>query len=310
MTKVVYKLLLILLFTSTFMFAGTEVISTEVSETRAVALSDNNKLVAYGSYRKIFIIDAETKKLVQTLEGAEGDVHDIVIAGDRLIATGGKYVGIWNLKTGKAVKIAKRDEYTYTLSVCRKTGRAYVGGTFIEGWDIKNGKSVMKSEKFSNEVESFAVSPDGKSMYVSVEWSNSLLILDAGTGRQKEELTNISRARDMLFHPDGKSLFISQFGQKVKQINLKGEVKQEIGPPMTTYGQLSISPKGKYLLMPTWSTQRDIEQVLVYNIRDKKLAGTVDVSDKSIYEAEMTSNTKTIIAAPKDDKLHFISFTE
>jgi WD40 repeat protein len=287
-----------------------EVFETGVSETRAVAISDDDKLAAYGSYKKIFIIDMVTKESVMILEGATGDIYDIVFVGDRLLATGGKYFGIWNVKTGKPISISEREEYTYRLSVCRKTNMAYVGGTFIEGWNIRNGKSVMKTEKFSDDVESFALSPDGKSLYVSVKWANSILILDAKTGKQKEELTNISRAKQVLFHPNGKSLFIWQFGKKIKHVNLKGELIQEIGPSMPSYGQISISKNGEYLLMPTWSTPRDNEQVIIYDIRAKKIAAELDISDKSIYEAEMTSDNKFVVAAPKDKMLHFIEFNK
>lgn len=308
MTKLIYSSIAALVFTLSVTNAQTvEVFKTEVSETRSVAFSDDNKLVAYGISKKIYIIDAETKKTVRIIEGATGDVYDLAFVGNRLIATGGKYLGIWDAKTGKVITLSKRDEYTYKFSICRKTNTVFLGGMFIEAWNIKTGKSLMKTEKFQNKTESFAVSPDGKKLYVSPEWGNSILILDAKTGKQLDDLKNISRAKQMLFHPDGKSLFIWQFGKKIKQINLKGEVLLEV-EPQSVWGQLFISGNGEYLLMPTWSTQREIEQVIVYDIKNKKTAKILDVSDKSIYEAKMSSDKKTIVAATKDNLLHFISF--
>lgn len=298
--------LLILIAVSAVPAQPHQVIQTEVVETHSIAISDDDKMVAYGNYKKIFIIDAYTKKPIRTLEGATGDINELVFVGDCLLATGGKYFGIWDVNTGRKIAITERDEYTSRLSVCRKTNIAYTGRSFIEGWNIKDGSSVMKTEKFSDEVESFAISPDGRLLYVSPKWGNSILVLDAKTGKQIDALNTISRANQMLFHPDGKSLFISQFAKKIKQVNLKGEILQEIGESMPSYGQISISGNGEYLLLPTWSSLRDIEQVIVYDIKGRKIFAELNVSENSISEAKITSDNKIIVAAPKDNKLHFL----
>ena len=152
-----------------------------------------------------------------------------------------------------------------------------------------------------------AVSPDGELIYASPEWGQSVFVIDAKTGKKKKELKSILRLRQMLFHPDGKSLFVWQFGNKVKQVDLKGKVLTEV-EPREVLGNITISEKGEYLFLPTWSTQREIEQVLIYDTKKKKIIKKLDVSKDAIYEARMSPDGKTVVAAPKDEFLYFFPF--
>jgi len=299
--------LLTLVFISSATILQAEIFETEVKDTRSVAISDNDKLVAYGCYKKVYIIDAKTKQTVRVIEGAPSDVYELAFVGDHLIAAGDKYLGIWDSGSGKLVTLDQRQDRFLTFSVCKREKTVFIGGMFVEAFDIQTGKSVMKTDRFKNKTESFAVSPDGKRLFVSPEWGSSILVLDAKTGKQIEELTEVSRARQMLFHPDGKSLLINQFGKPVKQIDLKGKVLREIGVG-GTFGQLALSNKGEYLLIPTWSTLREIEQVLVYDIKNGRMITPIDVSERPIYEAKITSDMNTVVVAPKDNLLHFIPF--
>lgn len=282
-------------------------IKTETTETVCAAFSDDSKLIAYGGYKKAFIMDAATKKTVKVLEGATDSVNDIAFVGDRVIGTGYGFVAIWDATTGKTVKRIKSEESCGKLSVCRKTNIVFAGNQCIEGWNINTGESVMKTDKLKNKLESFAVTPDGKLLYASPEWGQSVMVFDAETGKLKTELKTIKRCRQMIFHPNGKSLFIWMFGTKVRQVDLKGKEMKEIDSE-TVLGRITISNNGEYVFLPTWSTQRKIEQVQIYDTKKKKMLKPVDVSEKAIYQALLSPDEKTLLVAPKDQLLYFFPF--
>ncbi len=303
-----YLVIIVYLIQSTAAFCSAHtVFKTDLTETRSVAVSDDGKIIAYAGYKRIYLIDAATQQSIRVIDGAPGDITDLYFSENRLAATGSKYVGFWNSKTGKIIRIINRDEYTYRFSVSSKAKTLFAGKKVIEGWDINTGKRIMKTAPLSKEAGAIGVSPDGKTLLISPKWGNSILKFDTKTGLQTGELKTISRATQIVFHPNGNAFFVKQFNKPVKEVSLSSSVLRDIGPN-TVLGRMRLSKNKRYLLLPTWSTQRETEEVIVYSLAQKKVVRTLKVSPESIYSAEMTPDAQHVIAVTKDPFLHLIPF--
>ena len=102
--------------------------------------------------------------------------------------------------------------------------KVYVGGaskatvfefTFSSSGELKPARELIVAPADKRTYEDFigdvAVSPDGTRIYASDMYHDTIVVIDAGTGRVVDRFKTGPRPYRILFHPDGKSFFVSSW---------------------------------------------------------------------------------------------------
>ncbi len=143
-----------------------------------IALSaDGKTLVTASRDRTVKIWSVADKKDIQTLKGHTDNVKGMLLVGDKIYASNGK----WN-----------------------KEKKAWEGE--IKVWDAKAGKLLTAFKGHGETLESLAVSKDGK-LIASASEDKTVIVREADSGKEVATLKGHTGAvHGVAFSPDGKKL--------------------------------------------------------------------------------------------------------
>jgi RNA polymerase sigma factor (sigma-70 family) len=160
--------------------------------------------------------DGAVLRLGTTQGRAAGALLAVTADGKSIISVrGGKYVRVWDLKTGKPRESRELPSAESSVSVLSPGGEylATEGtkrGTFAV-WDVARGKLVREYQgPDTNSVAHVAFSPDGKRLAAVCSWDGVHTVrawdLDSGKEVFSKEVRTPESARLLGFTPDGKRL--------------------------------------------------------------------------------------------------------
>jgi YVTN family beta-propeller protein len=168
----------------------------------------------------------------------------------------------------------------------------------------------MKAGDFTADV---AVSPDGRLIYAADLFANTVVVINPQSGRIIERFRSGRRPYRILFHPDGRSYFVSSWadaavyqynavnGEEIGRIRLGSHTSDMVLShynPEPEGGQQA--PNAKYRLFVAAANTNEVFVVAIGENKSMNLAETIHVAPAPLTPLGMTPSALTI--AP--DQMH------
>jgi YVTN family beta-propeller protein len=274
----------------------------------------------------VSVIDPETNKVVQTIEGVELS-HGIGFSPDgRRVYLSSESENVLDLvdqKTGRIIKQVPLSGRPNTLAVSKDGRRVFVGIVNPGALDVIDTTSLerVKSIPMEGGLHDIYVTPDGKYVVAGSLRGKYATVVDVQTAQPVWQLQFGHAVRPMAFttNPDGstRQIFV-QLGElhgfavvdfathtEVATIKLPDEPSggQNSNTSAPSHG-IGITPDGKTL----WVASRKADAVFVYSLPDLKLLGhvlvgvkpewiTITPDSKRVYVSNDAENTVSAIDA-------------
>jgi WD40 repeat protein/serine/threonine protein kinase len=206
---------------------GQEVLALQghTGPVRSVAFSpDGQRIVSGGDDQTLKQWDTRTgQELVELrqFQGHQGEgslawVTRLAIApdGHHMVTAGGDALRLWDLDTGKAVRVFGEDQSGYwSLAFSGDGSRIATGSNDATArvWDLSTGKEVQRFTGHKEAVWGVAFSPDGRQL-ITGSWDQSLRLWDVETGKQLRLFPGVhDKIRCLAWSPDGKLVAAGHF---------------------------------------------------------------------------------------------------
>ncbi len=218
-----------------------------------VALPGDREVLTAGEDGYVVRWDLESGKRLMTYKH-ESTAFRIALHpnGKEFVSTDSKKLAIlWNLKTGKQVRVFKgHKDSVYTAAFVLGGKRLITGGDggVVNLWDVATGKVLNSLDEKLEDVFTLALSPDGKRVLACCG-DKTLRMLDAASLKQVWKKTLPDDANVADWSPDGlriaaacedKLLYILDAGD--------GATKETITVPGGSHTPVAFSPDGSELL--------------------------------------------------------------
>ncbi|MGC9946436.1 MAG: c-type cytochrome domain-containing protein [Bryobacteraceae bacterium] len=245
----------------------------------ALAYSPDGKLLAFGTFKEVRLVEPETGKTVATLPGHAEDVRAVAFSPDgRFLAAAGGLparsgeVKIWNVeKRAPLLTIAGHADCVYALEFA-PDGKSIATASYdklIKLWDVASGKEIRTLKDHIDAVYALAFTPDGKRL-VSASADRGVKVWDVASG---ERLYTLSEATDGLntlaVDPAGKRVAAAGLDRTIRVWSLDekgGTLLNSLIAHEDAVLRLAWSPDGKYLI----SSSAD-KEVKIFNAADLTL---------------------------------------
>jgi tricorn protease-like protein len=184
-----------------------------VSPVTSAKFSPDGKLLAWGGYRQVRLIDPASDNVVATLSGHANYVRSIAFSPDGkfLAAAGGSpqlegEIKIWDLQSHQVLKtLIGHKDCIYSIA-WSPDGKLIASGSYdkmVKLWDVAEGKELINLQDHIDAVFAVAFSPDGRRL-ASASQDRTVKIWNVATGKR---LYTLSDALDGLtgiaFSPSG-----------------------------------------------------------------------------------------------------------
>ena len=197
---------------------------------RGLAWSPDGRQLASGSFRTVYVIDAQSGKWREMQEQHEGVVRYVAFnhRGDLLASTGwDNATRLWDFKTGRQILVAR--EFGIAFSRDDRWLGIGAAGSSIGRFEIATGQecSVLRGSSVSN-VDCVAISPDGHVAAVSLP--DGVHLWDV-RNRQQIGRVPVARSRFVAFSDSGDTLWLAcRSGVQAWPVQLT-ENGWTVGPP-------------------------------------------------------------------------------
>ena len=218
--------------------------------TRAVAFSADGQLLAISREKSIVVVEVGTKKIVQSLRPAEGQIFanaSISPDGKRLAVAaqlfdkdsdeGNDLAWVLDLQTGERVYTVHGHQGACNLAQFSPDGRFLLTGRYgavpVSGakslciWDAETGQKLLGEITSINWPWHVDFAPDNKTMLV-LGLSRAPVLFDFETMRERYRIADID-ARQVFFHPDGRRFAV--IGMRGARILASDDGKELISMP-------------------------------------------------------------------------------
>jgi YVTN family beta-propeller protein len=215
------------------------------------------------------------------------------------------------------------------LAFSRDGSKVYVGGgssatvfefTFSSTGELKPARQFVVAPADKRTYEDFigdvAVSPDGLQIYAADMYHDSVVVIDAQTGRVTGQFKVGRRPYRILFHPDGKSFFVSSWSDgRVYLYDSKTGTESEhvnLGSHTTDMVLSDKKPENgendqKYRLFVAAANTNNVYVVSIDDTKQMKLAETINVAMTGRHPLGMTP---TAVALSPDQKRLFVACSD
>lgn len=253
---------------------------------------DRILVTAGGGDKTVKVWDANSGKIIRTIEGHKGNVMAAVFSPDgRVLASGGfdNTIKLWEVNTGRLLRTLNMRSQAVNSVFFHEGGRLMAignGGFTFSGanntklWDVSRGKPIRSFKEESDWVKSVSLSPDGKILasggckqaIMGLCSKGFIKLWDAATGKLIKNLKgDFADMSSVAFSPDGEVLASGGCEQNGGQIPMcaKGQLKlwdANTGRLIKTFkwdfvkavlknpnvSSVSFSPDGKILASAGW----------------------------------------------------------
>ena len=167
----------------------------------------------------------------------------------------------------------------------------------------------IKAADFIGDV---AVSPDGRLIYAADLFGNTIVVINPQSGRVIDRFKTGRRPYRILFHPDGRSYFVSSWadasvyqynaatGEEIGRIRLglhTSDMVLSSYQPMPEEGQ--PAPAGKYRLFVAAANTNEVFVVSIGDNKTMNLAETIHVAPAPLSPLGMTPSALALSADQK-----------
>lgn len=167
----------------------------------------------------------------------------------------------------------------------------------------------MKAADFTGDV---AMSPDGHLIYAADLFGNAIVVINPQSGRVIDRFKTGRRPYRILFHPDGRSYFVSSWadasvyqynagnGEEIGRVRLGSHTSDMVlssYQPMPEDGQ--AAPPGKYRLFVAAANTNEVFVVPIGDNKTMNLAETIHVAPAPLSPLGMTPSALALSADQK-----------
>ncbi|MFN7924654.1 MAG: bifunctional YncE family protein/alkaline phosphatase family protein [Bryobacteraceae bacterium] len=236
-------------------------------------------------------------------------------------------ISVIDVKTEKETSRTPVADAWLGLALSRDGRKLYVGGgsrASVFEFDFADGKLTpartfeivpAADRKHTDFIADLAFSPDGRLLYVGDLFHDQILVINPQSGRVIEKLKTGRRPYRILFHPDGKSYFVTSWadgtlyqheaenGRLINRLQLGPQTTDMIllgGAPPTEEGRKS--PYVARMFVAASNTNKVFSVAIDAN-REPKLLETINVSMTPFQPIGMTPSA---VAASADGKRLYV----
>ena len=167
----------------------------------------------------------------------------------------------------------------------------------------------MKAADFTGDI---AMSPDGHLIYAADLFGNAIVVINPQSGRVIDRFKTGRRPYRILFHPDGRSYFVSSWadasvyqynagnGEEIGRVRLGSHTSDMVlssYQPMPEDGR--AAPSGKYRLFVAAANTNEVFVVSIGDNRTMNLAETIHVAPAPLSPLGMTPSALALSADQK-----------
>lgn len=202
---------------------GEEIMSFDVgSPVLSVAFSHDGQIAFAGAFQEVSLWDVATGDKLQTLNGHEGGITDMVITNDDKLLTSSTdtTLNLWNLEAGEIIRTFAGHEDIVNAIALSPDGTHVLSGSndgTIKTWDISTGELVTTWTEVTLQVLDIDISPDGTTALVALS-DGTVKFLDMTTGA---EIYTFDKHEDAVntveFSPDGLTAISGSHDRTVRQ---------------------------------------------------------------------------------------------
>ncbi len=288
------------------------VLSKTGAEFNCVAINPDNRIVAAGDQKgKIYLWDAVSKSLINTLEGHKEMVIALAFSHDgNFLASAGKdnTIIIWSTRQGVKVKTLAQHKGTITSLAFSPDSRLLASGSVDKTvllWDFIEGKVIHILNDNQKEITSVAFTHDGK-ILAAGGYSGSVTCWNTANWAEVKKLNaDLGKVRAIEFSPDDKLIAISR-EKKGVQINdlYSSYIVATLKDQKDVVYDLQFSPDGKYIF--TGSLDNTIK---IYDVNTKQAVGSLGPY-YSFVSLDLSNDGQQLAVADLTEKVHVYDLKE
>ena len=207
--------------------------------------------------------------------------------------------------------------------------KVYVGGgskatvfefTFSSAGELKPAREMIVAPADKRTYEDFigdvTVSPDGAKIYASDMYHDTIVVLDARSGAVEQRFKTGRRPYRILFHPDGKSFFVSSWTDgAVYQHDVKTGTESSrlrLGPHTTDMTLSDKSPDGadKELKYRLFVAAANSNSVFVVGLDDTKKMTQIESINVAMTARQPLGMTPSAVTLSPDQKLLYVACSD
>jgi WD40 repeat protein len=172
----------------------------------------------------------------------------------RTVAAGNQHAALWDLQTGRRLRVFDAKLYCLAFSPDGKT--LVTAYNEVRLWDVATGKERQQLTGHQHRVHAVAFSPDGKTLAGGDE-KGSIVLWEMATGRVRTSVPGPGKCiMALAFAADGKHLAVTEVGSTNSKIHYHARLlewathKELRRIPLDAASWHTLAPDGRYVADP------------------------------------------------------------